>query len=381
MKLPDESIRIKNSIKILDLLIKQNMSRIDLSNETGLTKTTVGEIVRGFLNMGLIEEEKIIPRGVGRPSINLKIVNDFAYVVGIGIMRDGINGCIIDAQGEIIYKKDIFFTKNISYINTLYNFIDDLVKEAKMKNKKVKAISFGVPGPLDTTKGIIKQPPKLPEFVNYPLVDNITKKYKVSAYIENDADMGAIGERYYGSGDDLDSFIYILYDKGIGAGIMINDQLYHGINGYAGEIGHTLVFSKEKLKYFEDEYGLDRILERFSQELSYQIIDINEIRDFSKEKERLIYNIQEELVINLSIIILNLIHYFGISNILIGGKAKFFGENLLLSLRKYVNKYLFHEHKVNIVFSDLDDYAISLGAAKYGLIKFLQEQIIKINSK
>lgn len=381
MKLPDESIRIKNSIKILDLLIKQNMSRIDLSNETGLTKTTVGEIVRGFLNMGLIEEEKIIPRGVGRPSINLKIVNDFAYVIGIGIMRDGINGCIIDAQGEIIYKKDIFFTKNISYINTLYNFIDDLVKEAKMKNKKVKAISFGVPGPLDTTKGIIKQPPKLPEFVNYPLVDNITKKYKVSAYIENDADMGAIGERYYGSGDDLDSFIYILYDKGIGAGIMINDQLYHGINGYAGEIGHTLVFSKEKLKYFEDEYGLDRILERFSQELSYQIIDINEIRDFSKEKERLIYNIQEELVINLSIIILNLIHYFGISNILIGGKAKFFGENLLLSLRKYVNKYLFHEHKVNIVFSDLDDYAISLGAAKYGLIKFLQEQIIKINSK
>jgi len=379
--LPDESIRIKNSIKILDLLIKQNMSRIDLSNETGLTKTTVGEIVRGFLNMGLIEEEKIIPRGVGRPSINLKIVNDFAYVIGIGIMRDGINGCIIDAQGEIIYKKDIFFTKNISYINTLYNFIDDLVKEAKMKNKKVKAISFGVPGPLDTTKGIIKQPPKLPEFVNYPLVDNITKKYKVSAYIENDADMGAIGERYYGSGDDLDSFIYILYDKGIGAGIMINDQLYHGINGYAGEIGHTLVFSKEKLKYFEDEYGLDRILERFSQELSYQIIDINEIRNFSKEKERLIYNIQEELVINLSIIILNLIHYFGISNILIGGKAKFFGENLLLSLRKYVNKYLFHEHKVNIVFSDLDDYAISLGAAKYGLIKFLQEQIMKINSK
>jgi len=357
------------------------MSRIDLSNETGLTKTTVGEIVRGFLNMGLIEEEKIIPRGVGRPSINLKIVNDFAYVIGIGIMRDGINGCIIDAQGEIIYKKDIFFTKNISYINTLYNFIDDLVKEAKMKNKKVKAISFGVPGPLDTTKGIIKQPPKLPEFVNYPLVDNITKKYKVSAYIENDADMGAIGERYYGSGDDLDSFIYILYDKGIGAGIMINDQLYHGINGYAGEIGHTLVFSKEKLKYFEDEYGLDRILERFSQELSYQIIDINEIRNFSKEKERLIYNIQEELVINLSIIILNLIHYFGISNILIGGKAKFFGENLLLSLRKYVNKYLFHEHKVNIVFSDLDDYAISLGAAKYGLIKFLQEQIMKINSK
>ena len=381
MKLPDESIRIKNSIKILDLLIKQNMSRIDLSNETGLTKTTVGEIVRGFLNMGLIEEEKIIPRGVGRPSINLKIVNDFAYVIEIGIMRDGINGCIIDAQGEIIYKKDIFFTKNISYINTLYNFIDDLVKEAKMKNKKVKAISFGVPGPLDTTKGIIKQPPKLPEFVNYPLVDNITKKYKVSAYIENDADMGAIGERYYGMGDDLESFIYILYDKGIGAGIMINDQLYHGINGYAGEIGHTLVFSKEKLKYFEDEYGLDRILERFSQELSYQIIDINEIRNFSKEKERLIYNIQEELVINLSIIILNLIHYFGISNILIGGKAKFFGENLLLSLRKYVNKYLFHEHKVNIVFSDLDDYAISLGAAKYGLIKFLQEQIMKINSK
>lgn len=63
---------------------------------------------------------------------------------------------------------------------------------------------------------------------------------------------------------DLDSFIYILYDKGIGAGIIINNQLYHGLNGYAGEIGHTLIIDNGKFTYFEDEYGIDKVIEQIN---------------------------------------------------------------------------------------------------------------------
>ena len=88
-----------------------------------------------------------------------------------------------------------------------------------------------------------------------------------------------------------------------------------------------------------------------------------------------ILDFKEELAKNFSQIILSLIHYFGISNIFLDGRIKYLGNDFINQLRKIVRKYLFHKHKVEISFSNLDEYAISLGAAKFGLIKYLYKKI------
>ena len=373
-----DSTRIINSLKVLDLLIDRPMSRIDLSNETGLTKTTIGEIVRDFIEIGFLEEVKTSPNRVGRPSRDLKLVKDYAYVVGIGIMRDAVNGSLIDSEGEELYKASYSYEKNIPPIETVYMTCDNLIRKAELTNRKVKVISFGVPGPLDTEKGVIKEPPKLKEFANFPLIKEINNRYDVFACLENDADMGAMGEKYYGKGENLDSFIYILYDKGIGAGIIINNQLYHGLNGYAGEIGHTLIIDDGEFKYFEDNYGIDEVIEQINKRVSTPIKNIQELETLSWENKRKIEDFKKELAKNFSQIILSLIHYFGISNIILDGRIKYLGNDFIDQVRKTVKKYLFHKHKVQISFSNLDEYAISLGAGKFGLIKYLYKQITNI---
>jgi len=377
LKSPNEMVRINNSIKVLDLLINKEMSRVDIAEETGLTKTTIGDIVKNFLNIGFIEEVKVPPNGVGRPSISLKIVKDFAYVIGIGILRDSVNGCLIDSSGEVLYNVDYPYIEENPQINIVYKAIDELMRKAELTNRKVKVISFGVPGPLDTEKGIIKEPPKLPEFANFPLIKKIEEKYNVFAYLENDADMGAIGEKYYGKGKDLDSFIYILYDKGIGAGIIIDNHLYRGLTGYAGEIGHTLLFKNEELKYFEDEYGIDCIVKSIGKIISKPIKSIQEVEVLSDKERKSIERFTEELSRYFASILISLIHYFGISNIFIDGRMKYLGDSFFNQLLNFINKYMFHKHTINISFSELDEYAISQGAAKLGLINFFKTQIIK----
>lgn len=154
------------------------MSRIDLACETGLTKTTIGEIVRDFIGIGFLEEVKTSPNRVGRPSMDLKLVKDFAHVLGIGIMRDGVNGCLIDSE-EKNYIEQAIHMKNTPAIETVYMTCDNLMRKAELTGREVKAISFGVPGPLDTERGVIKEPPKLSEFANFPLIKEIKERYKV----------------------------------------------------------------------------------------------------------------------------------------------------------------------------------------------------------
>ncbi|WP_103927368.1 ROK family transcriptional regulator [Petrotoga sp. SL27] len=374
MKSPNEMVRINNSIKVLDLLINKEMSRVDIAEETGLTKTTIGDIVKNFLNIGFIEEVKVSPNGVGRPSINLKIVKDFVHVIGVGILRDRVNGCLIDSSGEVLYNVDYPYIEGNPQINIVYKAIDELMRKAELTNRKVEVISFGVPGPLDTEKGIIKEPPKLPEFANFPLIKKIKEKYNVFACLGNDADMGAIGEKYYGKGKNLDSFIYILYDKGIGAGIIIDNHLYRGVNGYAGEIGQTIIVKNNKMKYFEDEYGIDLIVKKIEDKILKPVKDIeyvSHLSEYQKEMDEVINKVTKQF----SIIILSLIHYFGISSIFIGGKGKYLGKSFLEKINETVKRYLFHKQETSIVYSDVDEPVISLGAAKYGLIEFLKELI------
>jgi predicted NBD/HSP70 family sugar kinase len=376
LKNQNESIRTNNSIKVLDLLINKEMSRIDLAYETGLTKTTIGEIVRDFLKIGFIKETKSNPSGIGRPSLTLKLAKEFAHIIGIGIMRDGVNGSLINCEGTELYNAKHLFEDGVPQINVVYKVIDELIRKAELTNRSVNVISFGVPGPLDTEKGIIKEPPKLPEFANFPLIDKIKERYNVFACLENDADMGAMGEKYYGKGKDLDSFIYILYDKGIGAGIIINNQLYHGVNGYAGEIGHTLIYNKGKFKFFENEYGIDNVIQKLNKISKKQIKSINELESISETENKQIKDFKIELSKYFGSIILSLIHYFGISNILIDGRTRYLGKSFLIQLNSFVKEHLFHKHPINISYSNLDEYAVSKGAAKFGLIKFLKDEII-----
>ncbi len=126
-------------------------------------------------------------------------------------------------------------------IDRLIELSRSVVRQAGITMDQVIAAGVGCGGPLDPTTGIIKDPPNLPGWTDVPLVHILQEALQVPVYLENDANAGALGEHRFGAGRGVANLVYLTISTGIGGGIIINNRLYAGENGNAGEIGHMVV--------------------------------------------------------------------------------------------------------------------------------------------
>jgi len=113
--------------------------------------------------------------------------------------------------------------------------------DAVWPKEPVDAISVAAPGPLNPYTGVIISTPNIPAWTNYPLAELLSKKYKVPAYLGNDANLAALGEWKYGAGQGHHDVLYLTLSTGIGGGVICNDMLIEGSNGMATELGHITV--------------------------------------------------------------------------------------------------------------------------------------------
>jgi glucokinase len=105
----------------------------------------------------------------------------------------------------------------------------------------VGAISVAAPGPLNPHTGMVISTPNIPAWKNYPLADLLFNKYKVPAFLGNDANLAAVGEWKYGAGQGHHDVLYLTISTGIGGGVISGDRLIEGCNGMAAELGHVTV--------------------------------------------------------------------------------------------------------------------------------------------
>lgn len=104
-----------------------------------------------------------------------------------------------------------------------------------------ETISIVAPGPLDPWKGIIHHPPNLPGWREVPLADILHRAFKVPVYLNNDANLAALGEHRFGAGQGVDDLIYLTISTGIGGGIISQGRLLLGAKGLAAEVGHMIL--------------------------------------------------------------------------------------------------------------------------------------------
>ena len=103
---------------------------------------------------------------------------------------------------------------------------------------KLRAIGISCGGPLDSGKGIIQSPPNLPGWVDYPIVERFRSRYGVPVVLENDANACAVAEWKFGAGKGFSNIIFLTCGTGFGAGLILDNKLYRGTSGMAGEVGH-----------------------------------------------------------------------------------------------------------------------------------------------
>jgi glucokinase-like ROK family protein len=119
--------------------------------------------------------------------------------------------------------------------------LQELLAKRSLTPADLSGIGIGVPGPVITEQGTVMAPPIMPGWDRFPIRATLEEKWKTSVTLNNDAELGALGEWAYGAGRGERNLAFIKVGSGIGAGLILNRQIYGGTTGSAGEIGHLTV--------------------------------------------------------------------------------------------------------------------------------------------
>lgn len=156
-------------------------------------------------------------------------------ILGVDVGGTNIKFGIISIKGEIIYKnsfKTAFFPNPEDFAEALFIHLDELGYA-----RNITGIGIGAPNG-NYYKGTIDFAPNLPWKGVIPLCDIFKSRFNTKVVLSNDANAAAIGEKIFGAGKNFKNFISITLGTGLGSGIIIDNQLLAGTNGYAGEFGH-----------------------------------------------------------------------------------------------------------------------------------------------
>lgn len=116
-----------------------------------------------------------------------------------------------------------------------------LMRDRGISRSEVHAIGIASPAPLDIKAGLIQSPANLPNWVDVPIRDILQEKLGIRAYLENDANAGALAEWFFGAGQNCNNLVYLTMSTGIGGGIIAGGKLITGVSSMAGEIGHIVL--------------------------------------------------------------------------------------------------------------------------------------------
>lgn len=225
------------SARLLRLIVENSpISQSDLKVRSGLSMSTVSQATNRLLAKGIIHELGLRRESMGRPKILLGLDPDQAAVVGIQLNAERNLIVMTDLNGKLVGEQQI-----PSGAMTPKQLSDALAKFLKgVDADKVGAIGLALSGIVDPDNGSCVRS-KVLDWTDVPIANILAKRFNIPVYIENDANAMALAMLVFGQLGNAQSAIIATYGKGIGAGIIIERQLYRGRHGNAGEIGNGLI--------------------------------------------------------------------------------------------------------------------------------------------
>ncbi len=233
-----------NEVKILNILRNEGpVSRTELAKRTNITKVTIAEILKRLDNEGFIVEAgkgESTKKGGKKPKL-VKLNPKKGYVVGIEYKRTKARIAISDIESNILMQCGFEYEAGADLsdvIEQTFDCISSILKKRTISEDKLISIGVGVPGFIDYQKGELIYADTMKGWEKKPLAAELSKRYNIPVIMENDVNMIAIGEDLVGAGKDDSDIVTVWIGEGVGAGIVIDNQLIRGVSGIAGEIGY-----------------------------------------------------------------------------------------------------------------------------------------------
>lgn len=168
---------------------------------------------------------------------------DGSYAFGVDIGGTKISVTLGNSRGKILAKETLPTRTGRTARRGIQELVQSLLslKTSRNKHQRLLGIGVGIPGPMNPAKGIVERSPHLSGWEGFPLKSFLEKKLRLPVFITNDANAAAVGEKVFGTGRRVDSFVYLTISTGIGGGIILEGNLLIGSSFAAGEVGHTII--------------------------------------------------------------------------------------------------------------------------------------------
>lgn len=377
-----ELIRNINNNLILESILNYGpISRADLSKKLNLTKATISAIVQDLIDHSLVIEIGSKDTHVGRKPILLCFNQKCAYAISIDLNAEYIAVCLSDLKGEKIYsshyKNNLDSETLLEKLKAIIKHIITLVPHSKYG---VVGITVGIHG-ITFNNEIIFTP--YYNLTGLDIASDLNNTFDIPVYIENEANLSVIGEKAFFN--DYSNIVNISIHTGVGLGLIIDNKLYTGYNGFAGEFGHSIVVPNGK----PCPCGNNGCLEQYVSETSllrhYSQLKGSEIKDIDVLISDYLYgDIEANQVIKsfidyMSIAVNNILNTFNPHIIIINSAVTTYLPNIIEKIKNSMNSRM--SKYINIVPTTLQNNSILLGGVYIISKNFLKIDNLALSSK
>lgn len=232
------------------LCANPGLSRADLAHEVQLTKSTVSMLVRELIDEGWLVEREVVATGdLGRRPTPLFVDPQRLLLLGAEVGIEGVRAVATSLTGDVLAQARLGYgaaRSAKSCIAVLATAMLKVFKQLDASTQRVIGIGVGLPGGVDEARGFLHFAPNL-QWRNVPVGELLAEKLAGSAlegvpvFLQNEADVAAIGEMEFNSSEATDPLLYVSVNQGVGAGVVVGDRLLMGSHGFAGEVGHIVL--------------------------------------------------------------------------------------------------------------------------------------------
>ncbi|WP_055550062.1 ROK family transcriptional regulator [Streptomyces sp. NBRC 110028] len=216
-----------------------SLTQAEIARSTGLSAATVSNIVRELKDGGTVE---VTPTSAGgRRARSVSLSGDAGIVVGVDFGHTHLRVAVGNLAHQVLAEEAEPLDVDASSAQGLdraEQLVSRLIAGTGLSQDKVVGVGLGVPAPIDVETGTLGSTAILPGWAGTNPRDDLAQRLGVPVHVDNDANLGALGELVWGSGRGVADLAYIKVADGVGAGLVISGQIYRGPGGTAGEIGH-----------------------------------------------------------------------------------------------------------------------------------------------
>jgi glucokinase len=304
-------------------------------------------------------------------------------VIGVDLGGTNLRTAILSPDGSILDRHKEATHAADGWETVVARLIENIKRQravAVQQGFDVAAIGVGAPGVIQADKGIVVKSPNFPDWNNLPLKDQLEKALGTPVFLENDANAAALGEQWRGAGRGIRSMILLTLGTGVGGGIILDNKIWHGADGMAGEIGHMTLIPDGRpctcgntgcLEMYSSARGIvQSFLEAQGKEANgisdgLKQISSEQVYEAAGAGNEIAVRVMKDMGRMLGIGIASLINIFNPERIVVGGGVKDAWPLFIGSTREEIMKRAFAvpAQRTEIVPSQLGDDAGMVGAA------------------